>query len=76
MKMSVSAEHGSVKVYKGVNNVAGGAKTAKGLAWILATHKVQDYDVYFTSSVDFADEEGFNHHDDAKNIWNVAMELI
>jgi|14BtaG_2_1085337.scaffolds.fasta_scaffold00412_21 hypothetical protein len=76
MKMFISAEHGFVKVYKGVNNVVGGAKTAKGLAWILATHKVNDYDVYFQSSMDFADEEGFDHHDDAKKIWDDAMELI
>ena len=76
MKMFISAENGFVKVYKGVSNLVGGAKTAKGLANILATHKVQNYGVYFTSSMDFADEEGFDHHDDAKNMWNEAMELI
>lgn len=76
MKMFISANNGKIEVFKGVNNLVGGAKTAKGLAYILATHKVQDYDVYFTSSMDFADEEGFDHYDDAKNIWNEAMELI
>lgn len=76
MKMFISANNGKIEVFKGVNNLVGGAKTAKGLAYILATHKVQDYDVYFTSSMDFADEEGFDHYDDAKNIWNEAVELI
>ena len=76
MKMFISAENGFVKVYKGVDNVVGGAKTAKGLADILATHKVQNHEVYFTSSMDFADEEGFDHYDDAKNLWNEAMKLI
>ena len=76
MKMFISAEDGFVKVYKGVNNIVGGAKTAKGLANILATHKVQNHEVYFQSSMDFADEEGFDHYDDAKNLWNEAMKLI
>jgi hypothetical protein len=76
MKMFISANNGKIEVFKGVNNLVGGAKTAKGLAYILATHKVNDYDVYFTSSMDFADEEGFDHYDDAKNIWNEAVELI
>ena len=74
--MFISANNGKIEVFKGVNNLVGGAKTAKGLAYILATHKVNDYDVYFTSSMDFADEEGFDHYDDAKNIWNEAVELI
>jgi hypothetical protein len=76
MKMFIDADNGMVKVFKGVHNLVGGAKTAQGLAYILATHKVQDCEVYFQSSMDFADEEGFDHYDDAKKIWNEAMELI
>jgi len=76
MKMFISAENGFVKVYKGVDNIVGGAKTAKGLANILMTHKAQNYDVYFTSSMDFADEYGFDHYNGAKNLWDEAMKLI
>jgi hypothetical protein len=29
-----------------------------------------------SSSMDFADEEGFENHDDAWKLWNDAMELV
>lgn len=74
--MFINADNGMIKVFKDVDNLVGGAKTAKGLAYILATHKVQDHDVYFQSSMDFADEYGFDHYDGAKNLWNEAMKLI
>ena len=76
MKMFINAENGMVQVYKGADNIVGAAKTVNGLAHILATHKVQDHEVYFQSSMDFADEYGFDHYDGAKEIWNEAMKLI
>ena len=70
----IGAENGGIAVYKGVANKVGFAKTAKMLAYILDTHKIYDA-VMFTSSMDFADEEGFAHYDGAKNLWNEAVEL-
>ena len=43
------------------------AKTAKMLAYILDTHKIYE-PVYFSSSMDFADEYGFAHYNDAKTM--------
>ena len=70
----IGAENGGIAVYKGVANKVGFAKTAKMLAYILDTHKIYGA-VMFTSSMDFADEEGFAHYDGAKNLWNEAVEL-
>ena len=63
-----------VAVFKGVGNEVGRAKTAKMLAYILDTKKIFG-EVMFTSSMDFADENGFDHYDGAKNLWNAAVEL-
>ena len=70
----IGAENGGIEVYKGVGNKVGFAKTAKMLAYILDTHKIYGA-VMFTSSMDFADEYGFDHYDGAKNLWNEAIEL-
>ena len=70
----IGAENGGIAVYKGVANKVGFAKTAKMLAYILDTHKIYGA-VMFTSSMDFADEEGFAHYDGAKDLWNAAVEL-
>ena len=47
----------------------GFAKTPKMLAYILDTKKIFG-EVMFTSSMDFADEYGFDHYDGAKDLWN------
>ena len=70
----ISAQDGGIGVYVGVGNKVGFAKTAKMLAYILDTHKIYGQ-VMFTSSMDFADEEGFDHYDGAKNLWNEAVEM-
>ena len=70
----IDAENGGIAVYVGVGNKVGFAKTAKKLAYILDTKKIFG-EVMFTSSMDFADENGFTHYDGAKNLWNAAVEL-
>ena len=57
----VSANNGFVKIYKGMKQQIGTAKTAKMLAYILDTYKIYE-PVYFSSSMDFADEYGFAHY--------------
>ena len=70
----IGAEDGGIAVYKGVANKVGFARNASALAYILDTHKIYG-EVMFTSSMDFADEEGFAHYDGAKNLWNEAIEM-
>ena len=74
----IDADNGGVSVSIGVGNKVGFAKTAKMLKYILDTKKVNVFedDVFFTSSMDFAHEYGFAHHDGAKHIFYTAQELI
>ena len=70
----ISANNGGIEVDIGVGNQVGFAKTPKMLAYILDTHKIFG-EVMFTSSMDFADEYGFDHYDGAKDLWNNAVEM-
>ena len=66
----LNAQNGAVAVYKGVVNLVGLAKNGKTLKYIFETHNI-DYmndTVYFQSTMDFADEEGFATADGAKQI--------
>jgi hypothetical protein len=68
----LDAQNGAVAVYKGVANLVGLAKNGKTLKYIFDTHNI-DYmndTVYFQSTMDFADEEGFDTVDGAKQIVN------
>ena len=70
----ISANNGGIDVGIGVGNTVGHATTPKMLAYILDTHNVFG-SVMVTSSMDFADEYGFDHYDGAKNLWNEAVEM-
>ena len=70
----ISANNGGIEVGIGVGNKVGFAKTAKMLAYILDTKKIYG-SVMFTSSMDFADEYGFDHYDGARNLWDAAVAL-
>lgn len=73
----IGAQDGGVYVNIGAGNKVGFAKTPKMLAYILETKKVFNYEnVYFTSSMDFADEEGFAHYDGAKELWDNATAMM
>ena len=67
----ISANNGGIEVGIGVGNKVGFAKTAKMLKYILDTKKVNVFedDVFFTSSMDFAHEEGFADQDGAKELF-------
>ena len=68
----LDAQNGAVAVYKGVANLVGLAKNGKTLKYIFDTHNI-DYmndTVYFQSTMDFADEEGFDTADGANQIVN------
>ena len=70
----ISANNGGIEVGIGPGNTVGFAKTPKMLAYILDTKKIYG-SVMFTSSMDFADEYGFDHYDGAKDLWNNAVEM-
>ena len=70
----ISANNGGIDVGIGVGNTVGHATTPKMLAYILDTHNVYG-SVMFTSSMDFADEYGFDHYNGAKDLWNEAVEM-
>ena len=70
----IDAENGGISVYIGVGNKVGFAKTAKMLAYILDTKKIFG-EVMFTSSMDFASENGFATDDGAKEFFNTAVEM-
>ena len=74
----ISANNGGVEVDIGAGNKVGFAKTAKTLKYILDTKKVNVFedDIFFTSSMDFAHEEGFADQDGAKELFYSAQELI
>ena len=74
----IDAENGGVGVYIGASNKVGWAKTAKTLKYILDTKKVNVFedDIFFTSSMDFAHEEGFADQDGVKELFFSAQELI
>ena len=70
----IRANNGGIEGGIGVGNKVGFAKTPKMLAYILDTKKIYG-EVMFTSSMDFADENGFDHYDGAKNLWKNAVEM-
>ena len=75
----ISANNGGLEIYKGVGNlIAGNIKTAKTFKYVMDTHGIDvDNDtIYYTSSMDFADEEGFAHYGDAKILAEEGFKLI
>ena len=67
-------EGAQVAVFKGAGNQIGAASTPKMLAYILDTKKIFG-EVMFTSSMDFATENGFDTDDGAKQLFNNAVEM-
>jgi len=67
-------EGAQVAVFKGAGNQIGAASTPKMLAYILDTHNIQG-EVYYCSTMDFADEVGFATHDGAKILVDEAIEM-
>ena len=70
----IGANNGGIEVFIGVGNKVGFAKTPKMLAYILDTKKIFG-EVMFTSSMDFASENGFATDDGAKELFNNAVEM-
>ena len=74
----IDADNGCVGVYIGAGNKVGWSKTAKGLKYILDTKNINVFEdrLFFSSSMDFANEYGFETHDGAKEIFYSAQNMI
>ena len=74
----ISANNGGIEVGIGVGNKVGFAKTAKMLKYILETKNINVFEdrLFFSSSMDFANEYGFETHDGAKEIFYSAQRMI
>jgi hypothetical protein len=70
----ISAYKGGIKMFSG-EGVVGYGDTAEMIAYVLKTKGLSS-GASHSSSMDFADEEGFENHDDAWKLWNDAMELV
>ena len=66
----IAAHNGGIQLFSN-NGIVGFAKTADALAYMLKTKGFGD--VFHSSSMDFADEEGFENYDDAWKLWDAAM---
>jgi len=75
----ISANNGGLEIYRGAGNlIAGNIQTAKTFKYVMETHNidVKKDNIYYTSSMDFADEVGFEHYGDAKRLAEEGFELI
>ena len=75
----IGANNGGLEIYKGVGNlIAGNIKTAKTFKYVMDTHHIDpDVDtIYTTSDMDFADECGFDHYDDARILMEEGLKLM
>ena len=70
----INAHNGGIKMYAGVGNVKGWAKTASGIAYTRCPVGLAE-NVYGGSSIDFASEEGFENDSDAMELWNEAIKI-
>lgn len=76
----ISADNGGISFYAGRDDVAmelncvGFAKTPEMVNYIIKTRGLADR-VMHSSSMDFADEYGFDNHDGAWILWQDGYEL-
>lgn len=76
MVVTVYAENGALELRgEGFSLLADNIKTAKTLAYNLELLEIDlDFDdIYFSSSMDFAEESGFETNDCAKILWEEGV---
>lgn len=67
----ITAKNGKIEMYNDGGFVAQ-AETAKTICYVLQMYGF-DGCVGTSSSIDFADEYGFDHYDDAKILWEEGV---
>ena len=73
----ITAEKGGIKMFgkcgaDELPTVVGWGTTAKHIAYVVATHGLC-HNVFHSSTMDFADEEGFEHYGGAWKLWEEAI---
>lgn len=72
----ITAHNGGIQMYAGLGNLVGWGKTAKHIAYVCETKGLKGDTVATSSSIDFADEYGFDHYNGAKDLWDEAMTIL
>jgi len=72
----IGAKNGGLVISKDRNDLVENIQTAKTLNYYLQKFDIDpDFDdIMFSSSMDFADEYGFDHYDDAKHLWQDGVQ--
>lgn len=70
----IAAHNGGIQMFSG-EGVVGYANTADMIAYVVKTKGLSNGAMH-SSSMDFADEEGFDTYDGAWKLWNAGMELV
>ncbi len=70
----IAAHNGGIQMFSG-EGVVGWGDTANMIAYVIKTKGIAS-NAFHSSSMDFADEEGFESHDGAWKLWNAGMELV
>ena len=68
----IAAHNGGIQMFSDDSLVAWG-DTASMIAYVIKTKGIST-NAFHSSSMDFADEEGFDHPDDAWKLWNDGMQ--
>ena len=75
----IGANNGGLEIFLGAGNlVAGNIQTAKTFKYVMDTYgiDIDEVKIYTTSSMDFADEEGFENADDARVLMEEGFKLM
>ena len=68
----IAANNGFIEMYTKAGGMVAKAQTAKTICYTLQMYGF-DGSVGTSSSIDFADEYGFDHYDGAKDLWEEGV---
>jgi len=71
--ITVFAENGGLTLNGDNGQLVSNIKTAKTLSYYIEKFNIADEDVYFSSSMDFAADDGFETNDCAKILWEEGV---
>ncbi|OUU16846.1 MAG: hypothetical protein CBB97_22365 [Candidatus Endolissoclinum sp. TMED37] len=72
--ITVFAENGGLTLNGDNGQLANNIQTDKTLAYYIEKYNIMDEAIYFSSTMDFAEEEGFETNDGAKILFEEGVE--